>query len=645
MGNIVIKKVRYFGDVYHYESPDLSKGLNIIYGPNGTGKSTFINFIYYALSGKVDEFSASNKETHYEIVNDTNNYVALEIEIDEKNYEIKRFLGRNDITIVEEGGAVKVLPINRSKIEKVTFSDWVLEKLKIEVVEIYQGINNFKLNFKDLLRLIYHNQEPNPKKIYKPSDSDNFISDSETIRKVIFEIQLGKTYSEYYGNLAKFKESEKERNIKKGLLDEYILISKKLSEGYEDLNLIFLREKKKEKEQQLKRLYNYRESIKAQKQDNNFAFTQIAEIRSNYADNDLELNEKEQKKREILFDLLKLNRLKENLILEATQIQKIVYTHEKLNLFSADTCPYCLREVNREKGRCVCGSEIDEDQYERFFYKSDEYTDILKSKQKSVETINAAIESYNEEKSKLSEAIKELTEKQKANKEKILQLINEMEDNGNLTKFTEADDNILKVKEEINRLNQRVEIEEKRESLQLEYNRYVEATDTLRDKVRALELESGRDIKEKISQFNVIYNELMTATLKGCRNAKIDPENYIPIIDEGVYREASAYVSVRLMYYLTLLYLSVKNEDVKFPKFLLIDTPATAGIDTENLLNCLRQISKIAKISDNYQIILSTGIDKQSNTKLYPEEFEDNVKIILSDDDGRLLKKQTEVKK
>jgi DNA repair exonuclease SbcCD ATPase subunit len=45
MGSIIINKVKYSGEKYYFESPRLHKGLNIIEGPNGTGKSTFINFI------------------------------------------------------------------------------------------------------------------------------------------------------------------------------------------------------------------------------------------------------------------------------------------------------------------------------------------------------------------------------------------------------------------------------------------------------------------------------------------------------------------------------------------------------------------------------------------------------------------------
>lgn len=641
MANLLITKVAYKGDSYSFESPTLSNGLSIVYGPNGSGKSTFINFIYYVMGGRVDEFSASNKETHYEITRDTNNYVVLDVQIDDIKYQLKRFLNRNDITIIDQDGGITFLPINRSKNEKNIFSDWMLEKLGINIIEVYQGINNFKINLRDLFRLIFHNQEGNPKKIYKPSDSDNPIADSELLRKIIFELLLGKTYSDYYGYLAQFKETERNRNIKKGMLEEYIQISRALSEKEEDLNLKFLNEKKVENEEQLVRLYNYRDSIKIQKQDNNFAFGEIAEIKSKLANDEMTLNDLERKTREIVIELSKLNRLKDYIIVEVTQIKKIVHTHEKLNLFSADTCPYCLRPVDRQSGHCVCGKEIEESQYERFFYRSDEYIDILKSKQKSVETINDAIASYHREKEALGSKSEELKSNILVGRNKILNLLKNLDNNGNLSKITEIDDQILKVREVIDKLNQRIEIELKRESLQKNLDESNSTLDSIKEKLQQLELESKQDMKDKITEFNSIYNELMVSTLKYCRNARIDSENYMPIIDDGVYKEASASVSMRLMYYFSLLYMSLTNDDVKFPRFLLIDTPATAGIDWENLIKCLQQISKFYETKKSFQIILSTGIDKKDDTGLYPAEYETKVVIKLTDGDGRLLKRRT----
>src|SRR5690606_17401325 len=86
--------------------------------------------------------------------------------------------------------------------------------------------------------------------------------------------------------------------------------------------------------------------------------------------------------------------------------------------------------------------------------------------------------------------------------------------------------------------------------------------------------------------------------------------------------------------YHTLLKLSLKNCDSKYPKFLLIDTPETAGIDAENLMKGLSQLTKLDQegLDQNYQVILSTAINK------YPSILKDKVVLTLTDNQ-RLLKK------
>lgn len=631
MGNLLIHKVIYSGDKFSFESPQLKDGLSIIEGSNGSGKSTFMNFIYFGLSGKVEEFSSSNRETHAEIIHDTNNYIQLDISIDKKPYQLKRFINSNDITVLHASGEVFILPIHRSKNEKHTFSDWILEELGISVVEVFQGINSFKINFKDLFRLIYHNQELNPRKIFKPEDSDNFIADSEVVRKIIFELLLGKTFSDYYGTLARFKEEERNRNIAKSLLEEYVVISRTLDRNKEDLNLVFLNDSKLEHEQQLGKLYTYRNSLKIDRPKSTKGLNEINSLKSQIQENELTLISLKKKLNELVDELLKLERLQDNVVLEVTQIKKIVHSHEKLNLFSADTCPYCLREVDRQKGHCVCGEEIDENQYERFFYNSDEYLDILKSKQKSVETIKIAIQACLEERMKLDVEILSSNKTNEDAKNRIAELVQGLESNVDVSRLNDVDDQILKTKEELALIEQTIQVETKRSELNQRVQRANALVEQLRNQLKILEVQAVKDIEEKVRDFNIIYNDLMTSTLKNCRNAQIGLDDYMPIIDGGAYREASSSVAIRLMYYLTLLSQSLSNQTVKFPKLLIIDTPETAGVDQENLVKCISQIGKVTKDAKiQYQIILTTGLNK------YPSDYQNNVVLTLSDE-KRLL--------
>ncbi len=635
MGNIVINRVRYNGDNFHYESPRLNRGVTIIEGSNGSGKSTFMNLIYFAFSGSVPEFRKNNRGNHLEITTDTNNYAEVEFSINEEDFKVRRFFGNNDITLIGHNGEVLVYPIHRSKNEKYTFSDWILEKLDIAVVEIFQGANNFKINFRDLMRLIYHDQEPNPRKIFKAQDFDNIIADSELVRRIIFQLLIGKTFSEYYSTLAKLKETEKLYLLKKAIYDEYLTIAKTLNTNKEELNIVHLNQRLEERNSQLERLYNSRNSIKKDRPKNSESLSEIELIKAAILGNELEINGIDSRLNEVTEELGKLVRLKENIILEVTQITKIIHSHDKLKLFSADTCPYCLRSIEREHGHCVCGKEIDEAQYERFFYSAEEYSQIFKAKQKNVETISLAIEANNIRREELTAEKAQFVQLNEVQKSKIRTIIDNLDDKINTSEIDKVDDEILRVREDINSLNQRISVEQKLSKLQMDYDKVAGDLESLRGKVKVLEINANEEIRNKVQEFSTEYNVLMVNTLKDCRTAKIDLEDYMPIINNGEYREASSSVPIRLMYYLTLLRMSLLHDDIKYPKLLLIDTPETAGIDEENLIKSIGQIESITKDipQSKYQIILSTAINK------YPTAFKGSVLITLTDD-NRLLKRK-----
>lgn len=485
------------------------------------------------------------------------------------------------------------------------------------------------------MRLIYHDQQPNPKKIYKPAENDgNFISDSLLVRKIIFQLLLGETYSKYYKSLASLKKAENLKNKAKLSLEEYLNISKRLRENSDDLNSEFIKTEIASLEDKLHRLITTRNNIQitrpvsAEKNLDDIEVIKLKMLDVEEKLSDLNINEKQ-----LVTELLKFEKLIESQMLEVTQLQKIMHSHDKLNLFTPDTCPYCLKKVERKEGFCVCGSEVDETQYERFFYNSSEYAKILKSKQKSVQTVQQAIDTYENELSNNRKEKESLNAILNSLKNDISELVKGIQTSYQTTQLDKVDDEILATKGKIENLKSRYDVEIKLDKLQKEFDKAQKIYKRLFGVTRMLELQSESDIAVKIDKFNETYSSLMTKTLKNCRTACIDPDNYMPIINNGEYREISSSVSIRLNYFLTFLKLSLEETGIAFPKFLLIDTPRTAGIDEQNFKLVLSNINEILKdnINTDFQIILSTGINQ------YPAEFKDFIFDSLTDD-NKLLK-------
>ncbi|MCW4646538.1 hypothetical protein OOT07_03200, partial [Pseudomonas aeruginosa] len=165
-----------------------------------------------------------------------------------------------------------------------------------------------------------------------------------------------------------------------------------LSGSSEPLNISFLQTSLQEKENQLERLHNARNKFKSNREVRGTVVDHaLIDIKNQITEKQLKLSKSNQDLISTLGEKQQLNTVKENTLREISQIVKIIHSHDQLNLFSADTCPYCLGKVERATGHCVCGSEIQEEQYQRFFYTSKEYKEIYKAKIKTTQTIEIAI--------------------------------------------------------------------------------------------------------------------------------------------------------------------------------------------------------------------------------------------------------------
>lgn len=634
MGKLVIDSVAYFGDNYFFQSPKLDADVNIIEGENGNGKTTFMNLIYYCLGGSVKSFSANSiSDKHPEITGDTNNFVELNISILSKKYLLRRSIGKNFITISDEKGEVESYSISRNESPKI-FSDWILTKLGVSILDVYQGTKGFKLNIKDLMRLIYHDQNPDPNKVYKKPDEESFISDSEYIRKLIFRVLLGKSFEEYYKSIGKLKKLEEEKKVAHSLCKEYESLSNNLYKSDDEiLNIEHLVEKIEDIDIQLLKLDEVRKTLKNNRPVENESAWSSADIQKTEL---IQIELKIQELKDLLNskkeELYKFKKYREGVIKEVTQLNKIIHTHEKLGIFDSNSCPFCLGELERKEGECYCGNVVNEETFERFFFNSDEYWSLLKSRKKSIETVDAVIENSEIETEKISEQLSVKEAEATALKENIRNSLSKITSiNIDVDKINLVDDKSLALKNELFKLNEKLNFEKKLKHYNDQFfskeNRYKDFEET----VKLLDLKSNREMKKTIRNFNKVYNELMTSTLRDCRSAMLDSDSYYPIIDGGEYREASSKVSMRFNYYLAILKLSIIDSQIKFPNFLMIDTPQTAGIDRDKLKKLIEQLSSLKK--DSFQVILTTGHG------LYPDELKNRVKISLTDDD-KLLKKR-----
>lgn len=625
MGRLAIRRVVYSGDKYSFESPYLNDGIVIMEGVNGHGKSTFMNLIYYGLGGRVQAFNKNDdndSKKYNEIFYDTNNYVELLIEIDDEKYELTRYIGDNLIFVVGEDEEVRETCVLRNQSDEHTmvFSDWILGKLNINVFDIVQGTRSFKLNFTDLLRLVYHDQETEVDKVYKEADNSNFLSDSLEIRKAIFEILLGKTYNDYYSTLGQYKLTMKELEKAQAVMDSYDEFLGEVLD-YDLANVVHINSMISENQEMIEKVQIEREIASREQGNSDEIWQLIGQQKKELMLNQHKLEEWESAKNLTTQSIDKILYLIDESEKELSEIEKIRLVNKKLKLFTPNTCPYCLREVEREKGKCICGNDIEEEQYEKFFYTDEEYLDILKVKKKSIQSLEQLLE----RKSQRLKIIIGHIEKAEQSIEKIRLYIDELTKdiatNYNSAYIRQLDERERELNGIILELKQAKDLAKKRETLASQVIQLRNKVEGLKIRVDSFLNAARKDMLNKKKDFDEVYFSLMKRADEHCYSAYIG-EDYMPHINLGAYRERSAAVPKRLMYFLTMLIESLKNE-ANFPQFLMIDTPNKEGIDKENLIKNIGLLAEADKYTEEmktqYQIILTTGIDT------YPEEFKKNV--------------------
>ncbi|MGO2391283.1 MAG: AAA family ATPase [Halomonas sp.] len=650
MGLMRVNKLIYEGDKYYFESNEFDKNIILIEGDNGTGKSTFCNLIYFALGGEVPIFRRSNNKRHDEITSDSDNYVDLYISINNDNYLLRRYFEDNEITIipykrvVEEiysedektllGQKVRyvlskdrteIYPVYRSK-DTYVFSDWILGKLEISVVELFHGYNTFKINISDLMRLIYHDQQPNPEGVYKKPDTNStYVSDSELVRKAIFELLVGKAYSEYYDSIVEEKKLTREKSLAKEVVSQYTLLADKMRENGEAKNVSFLQKDISDKELQIEKLHEARMAFKRNRSGPSTINQDIESYKSELIDCELNLSRMKQALISALDERYKLNVVRSESASEIKRIEKVIFSHDQLNLFTSDTCPYCLSHVDRAEGHCVCGASIEEEQYERFFYTSKEYKDILKAKIKALSTTKIAYDDCDSDVQEIKKEIESIEKNIVVLREKLKDMLERVDEIVDIESLNNIDDKILQLREDVAKLNRLLEIESKLARFQKDFDLVSSKAKDAELKRKGLEVKAQQDVTSKVNAFSKKYDELMKNTLPDCRSAKITLDNYLPSINDGLYRETSSLVSIRLMYFITLMHLALSDKSVTFPRFLLIDTPETAGIELDNLVNCIHQLEELQNYGEDFQVIISTGLKK------YPESLKDNRVLFMPD--------------
>ena len=622
MPRLAVRRVRYRGDMYTYESPELGDGLRLLVGDNGSGKTTFSDFIYFALGGRVPKYDRKGEGRHVEVTNDANNYVELEIQVDAENFTLRRHIGRNEVGITSSGGDTHVLHTLRQHVApgQEVFSDWLLGKLSIRPVTLFQGSRSWTLGFRDLARLIYHDQEPDPEHVFRRPDQDG-ITESAYVRRAIFEILTGKSFQEMYDLHGEVRKLEEDLAGLTTQAKSFEAALKLFLDRTSDQNVEHLQTTAKGLQRQLRSLDDAREAYLVVDVPDTDEADDLAERRQELIELSERLSTIRRTRRALMRRVAELEDGRVSLLHEATAIEKILYTDKKTGLFSEeDVCPFCYSNVDRNFGHCICGAAVGEGNFQSFFYSADEYNELLREKRRAIATIEASTDRNRARLVSLghqeNETVESIARMEHAIRETRRLKSGQQRAN---RKLAEVEEQRRTVEGRLKEIHQRLRIERERERLIKERTDLDNLLKRKRAQVHVKEGHAVQEMADIREAFESRYTELLRRLVPNVRVATMS-DSYDPIMNLGEYIEASARVPFRLLYFAVLLEMSLKDAQVPFPRFLLIDTPETAGIDPDKLLKAIEAVREISESSDSaHQIILTTGPGR------YPSSIDERV--------------------
>jgi len=172
------------------------KGVNIIRGENGSGKSTISDFMFYILGGEFDDWkeAAEYCDVVQAEISTPRGKLTLKRDIDSKQTPIDVFFGDFESADQQATEGWERFPIRRSE-KQTSFSQVMFRSLKIPEAQS-DGASNITMH--QLMRLLYSDQRtPAPNLFrFEPFDTQN-------IREAVGDLICGISgYERYEVNLA-----------------------------------------------------------------------------------------------------------------------------------------------------------------------------------------------------------------------------------------------------------------------------------------------------------------------------------------------------------------------------------------------------------------------------------------------------------
>lgn len=601
---ILNRLVIYKGGEAVYDEP-FHKGVNIIRGENGSGKSTISNFIYYVLGGDFAEWLPEAKKC------DT---VYAEVNINDKTISIRRrvslklmqpmdiFLGTLDKALANSSKGWLTYSYRTSE-NKESFSQYLFKLLDFPFVTTEE---NDSVTANQVLRLLYIDQLSLPDNLIK-----SIPFDSPLIREAIGNLLLGVYNDELFSQQIELKEKKRElsdfNREFKAIQDVY-----KVNKINLDINKTNKEiQKRTEEIEHINDILKTRNSIKEAVEKNQiFKNIQQAEKEINSISKQVSnaIKNRSNIESEIIDSSLFIDELKK----QENALHESYNTREAIGELDISFCPSCLSKLESpedDKHCKLCKKTIStSDHKSRILRVQHEIQTQIKESEQILETKELEVED-------IAIEIKSLKTKLNNEQKKLDDYIITSEGSSIERKY----DELLIKKGEL--LNEIEYLNETKKSI-AHYNNLKAKIKTLKSNID--ELIEAIETKIEIQKKNLknAQNEIQKFAIEIIKKDGIYESEFINAYSTEVnfkknlfslngrnHFSASSLVVLKNAIRFAIFFASLKLESMRYPRFILCDNIEDKGMVEKRSQNFQNTIVDIANnIDADYQIIFTTSM-------------------------------------
>lgn len=618
--NILLKQLILVGYRKNYII-SFNPGVNIIYGDSTTGKSTILELINYSLG--------SSKFNSYDEIESAVKYVALELELNNKPYVIKRDIF-NPTKLVEIYAALykdhdKVFPdkyapsYGDAEGPAGYLSDFLLDSIGLPNIKIRQAPTKtdtkmIQLSFRDIFKYCYLDQEDVGSKHLLDINNGVVYNKNKQTFKYLFNL-LDSVITDLEGELAELSVNKRQLEQKYTTINDFLRDTefKPLEEIYQSSD---------ELDEQIEFLEEELEQIKQQMTADSDKYKALKEILQTIQ---IQIAQTEENKSRSENSIERYSRLKNDYLNDIDKIKAIKLAKNLIgnSVEESMSCPICSTDLKiNEIHKTFSISHTDKLNYE---------INTLKRRVKDlIEIINNEKEKYKAATSELYALNLDLKQARSMLDEESSEMITPY--------LTDRDNILLKLATLIEKRNQTditLKIRNQEDKIAIEIVKNQTKIDTLKKKLDKLK-EEAPSISNVTTKLGEILSEyLKEVGIKNNINIGINQSSYLPIVRDKNYLEIPSgglRTIVSIGHFLGFLKYSFDN-DMNFPRLLMIDTVGKYlgkteekyTKDTNSIEDVKENISDPSKYKNIYEYIIKLSEIAEENGEL--------CQIILVDND------------